>query len=126
MRRYWLLLIIAAGCGDSTKQVASTNQGNAQAWTPIEMKPGWGVFVDPDGDCKQTWRDGTLSIEVPGKAHELQGDGKRNAPRLLLDRTDDFAMSVRAAGKLSPQQSTGGKFAPYHGAGLLVVENDAS
>lgn len=119
MRKLCLVLIAASGCGDSHGPVDVS-----QDWTPVDLKPGWGDFVDPDGDCKQTWKDGTLTINVPGNAHELQANGQRNAPRLMIERPGDFAMNVRAAGKLAPQQSTGGKFAPYHGAGILIMEND--
>ena len=138
MRRSTVLLIAACGCGgDTNRSVAdptqkqptpqvAANQPLAAAtpiWTPVEMKPGWGTFVDPDRDCKQTWKDGALAIEVPGKSHELQWNGQRNAPRLLLERNGDFAMSVRVAGALSPKQPTG-QFAPYQGAGIVVMEND--
>ena len=120
MRRSLVLVVIASGCGG--ERASSV----AKDWTAVEMKPGWGSFVDPDGDCTQTWKEGTLTIAVPGKSHELQGDGKRNAPRLLVDRSGDFAVSLRAAGKLAPKSSAGGKFAPYHGAGIVVWERDAA
>jgi len=122
MRRLCILLSTSWGWSKSHWPTSDV----AREWSPAETKPGWGCFIDPDGDCKQVWKDGTLTFEVPGNVHELQGNGRRNAPRLLAERSGDFAMSVRAAGKLSPKQATGEGFLPYHGAGLLVMEHDSS
>lgn len=135
MRKLGCLMLAVCGCGGSNQQSAATTSKSSQPapavvkpaenWVAVEMKPGWGIFVDPDGDCKQTWNGGTLSISVPGKQHELQGNGKRNAPRLLVERTGDFAMSVRASGTLAPKPSAAAsKFVPYHGAGILVWQSD--
>jgi regulation of enolase protein 1 (concanavalin A-like superfamily) len=135
MRMLGCLMLAVCGCGGSNQPSTATTSKPlpsapaavkpAENWVAVEMKPGWGNFVDPDGDCKHAWNGGKLSFSAPGKQRELQGNGKQNAPRLLVERTGDFAMIVRASGKLAPQPvAAGSKFAPYHGAGILMWHSD--
>jgi serine/threonine protein kinase/regulation of enolase protein 1 (concanavalin A-like superfamily) len=87
----------------------------------------WGNAVDPDGDCKFEFeeRSDKVRIIVPGNTHILSADiGRMNAPRILRDVHGDFDLSVRIAGTSRP----GGKatttwYSPYHGAGLLVWQD---
>jgi regulation of enolase protein 1 (concanavalin A-like superfamily) len=87
----------------------------------------WGDAVDPDGDCKfeLEQRENRVKIFVPGQTHILSAEiGRTNAPRMLRDIEGDFEVSVRVAGASRP----GGKptttvYAPYHGAGLLIWQD---
>jgi hypothetical protein len=143
MRKFSVLIIAVFGCGGDSQKAPMNSSKPGQAasasrpapppekasdeWTAVEMKPGWGKSVDPDGDCKQTWNGGTLTIAVPGKVHELQGKavGKQNAPRTVVERTGDFAMNVKASGKLAPKPvAAGSKFAPYQGGGILAWQGN--
>lgn len=57
---------------------------------------GWGKPIDPDGDCRFVKDRAALSIEVPGKPHELDPSARRtNAPRLLREVTGNFDALVR-------------------------------
>jgi hypothetical protein len=94
-------------------------------WTPQSVPSEWGTVVDPDGDCRPTWRDGGFSLAVPGGIHELQGDGKRNAPRAMRTVRGDFAMEVDLAGGWNPRSGGSFPFAPFHGAGILIWVADA-
>jgi S1-C subfamily serine protease/regulation of enolase protein 1 (concanavalin A-like superfamily) len=89
-----------------------------------ELK-GWGLAIDPDNDCKFTPNGKSLSIQVPGKLHDLFFDGgPTNAPRVMQDVEGDFVATVKVGGefKLGPK-STNPQTAPYLGAGLLVFSN---
>ena len=93
---------------------------------PVFFKSGWDCPVDPDKDCKIIQTEDMLTIELPGKAHDIVALGKlRNAPRLVRDVKGDFRMDVRVSGDWSlsaastlPGQST------YAGGGLLVILGD--
>jgi regulation of enolase protein 1 (concanavalin A-like superfamily) len=86
---------------------------------PLE---GWGMVYDSDKDCKVKVEDKDLSVEVPGKLHELSPDsGQMNAPRVVRQVEGDFTMQVRVAGEFKPAgKSTKARTVPYNGAGLLV------
>ncbi len=94
--------------------------------TSREKHP-WGDAVDPDGDCQFELdpREDKVRIIVPGKTHILSAEiGRVNAPRLLRDIKGDFDLIVRIAGTGNP----GGKatttiYPPYHGAGLLIWQD---
>ncbi len=70
-----------------------------------ELK-GWGVAIDLDKDCKITPRDKGISIEIPGKLHDMDFDGGlTNAPRVMQEVEGDFVATVKVSGdyKLGPK-----------------------
>jgi predicted Ser/Thr protein kinase/regulation of enolase protein 1 (concanavalin A-like superfamily) len=85
--------------------------------------PGWGEFIDPDGDCNfRLDQGGGLTILVPGKAHDLSPElGRMNAPAVLRRSvTGDFTVTVTSRGPFHPGPlKTLGQH-PYQGAGLFV------
>jgi regulation of enolase protein 1 (concanavalin A-like superfamily) len=91
---------------------------------------GWGEVVDPDGDCKFTVEatKGILVVNVPGTLHDLAAEtGDMTAPRILSDIEGDFVATVKIGGKVSHKGGLASKrFAPYHGAGLLVWVDEAN
>jgi regulation of enolase protein 1 (concanavalin A-like superfamily) len=87
---------------------------------------GWGKVINPDGDCKITGKDDSVTIEVPGKAHNLvPALQKVNAPRILGDVKGDFIAEVEVLGSIQPGgRSTSPPGLPYHGAGLLIWQDE--
>jgi len=88
------------------------------------QKAPWGRPIDPDKDCKFTFRRGSVTIEVPGKPHDLTGWAfpRSNAPRLLRPAEGDFAMQARVTGpfKASGAAEAGGE-GRLVAAGLILV-----
>jgi regulation of enolase protein 1 (concanavalin A-like superfamily) len=83
---------------------------------------GWGLAIDPDGDCPFHPGDKALDVAVPGTLHDLNPDsGKINAPRVVRQVEGDFALTVKVAGDFQPGgTSTNPRGVPYNGAGILV------
>lgn len=93
--------------------------------TPEEL---WGVFNDPDGDCRflLDTQSKTATLEVPGTAHALSVElGLLNAPRTLRPVQGDFESRVRAGGT---EQVTGRPtvktYSAYHGVGMLLWQDE--
>jgi regulation of enolase protein 1 (concanavalin A-like superfamily) len=88
----------------------------------------WENPVDPDGDCnfELDRSEGKVRIIVPGKAHLLSAEvGQVNAPRILRGIKGDFDLSVRIAGTKHPgRRPTTTMYSPYHGAGLVIWQDD--
>jgi regulation of enolase protein 1 (concanavalin A-like superfamily) len=95
---------------------------------PVERPwlTGWDRPVDPDKDCKFIRDKGTLTIEVPGKDHDLAIERNlMNSPRLLRDVEGDFVAQVRVSGTFQPSQnSTSSERLPFVGAGLLLMADE--
>jgi hypothetical protein len=90
---------------------------------PVFYKPGWDAPVDPDKDCKFTQTKDALTIEVPGKDHDLDPSRKQmNAPRLVRDVEGDFRAEVQVSSDwaLSNKSTFPGKPAVV-GAGLVFL-----
>jgi regulation of enolase protein 1 (concanavalin A-like superfamily) len=87
---------------------------------------GWDKPVDPDRDCKFIRDKDTLTIEVPGKDHDLAIERNlMNSPRLLRDVGGDFVAQVRVRGTFLPSQtSTSTERLPFVGAGLLLMASE--
>src|SRR5205085_10664156 len=89
--------------------------------------PGFGVASDPDGDCAISFKDGKVLLTLPGKAHDFAADLKRwNAPRVLAPTPvgGDFIAELKVGGELKPgETSTIQGRRPYHGAGLLLLQD---
>jgi RNA polymerase sigma factor (sigma-70 family) len=87
---------------------------------------GWGVAIDPDGDCKFAVEKGPLTITIPGKDHALAVErGRMNASRIVQEVEGDFIVQVRVAADF-PKAATSvveGRRA-FHGAGLLVLQDN--
>jgi regulation of enolase protein 1 (concanavalin A-like superfamily) len=101
----WLaigLLLMASGlsAGEQTPQLIN----------------GWGQTEDPDGDCKISAKEGSVTISIPGTAHDLwPGDGRKvNAPRVLQDVEGDFTVQVRVASSVKPENG-------FFRAGTLLI-----
>lgn len=105
----------------------SYTSGSAQAQATIK---GWGTFIDPLGDCSAKTTKGHLVIHVPGTLHDLAAEARRvpaeiDAPRVLSIIANDFRADVRVLGSVSSGgDSTSSYFVPYHGAGLLLRQDD--
>lgn len=84
--------------------------------------PRWGLWQDPDADCKYQVVKDKLTITVPGWEHDLSAERvKMNAPRIIQDGGEDFAIQVKISGEFNP----GGPVAPnrpaYQGAGVFIM-----
>src|SRR6187401_2628145 len=67
----------------------------AEEVRPLETVQGWGLVVDPVGDCKFEHADGKFTIKVPGEHHDLWPvKGKVNAPLVLQEAAGDFTIEV--------------------------------
>ncbi len=90
------------------------------------LEKHWGVAVDPERDSTfRADRDG-LRIIVPGKPRVMSVEiGKTNAPRVLRELDGDFSVEVKVSGAFptDPRCLVEGRW-PYHGAGLLVWQDD--
>lgn len=93
---------------------------------PNPFKSGWDKPTDPDKDCKFKQDKGGLTIELPGKDHDLGVERKRmNAPRLLRTVEGDFVAEVRVGGAFLPSVgSTTTERIPFVGAGLVLMVDD--
>jgi regulation of enolase protein 1 (concanavalin A-like superfamily) len=93
---------------------------------PNPFQSGWDKPVDPDRDCKFKVEKGGLTIELPGKDHDLGVERKvMNAPRLLRDVEGDFVAELRVGGSFAPSAgSTTTERVPFVGAGLLLILDD--
>jgi serine/threonine protein kinase len=90
-----------------------------------QIVPGWGEFVDPDKDCVWTQIQDVVTVFVPGKDHDLMAErSKMNAPRILRSVEGDFIVQVHVSGSLSPQKPSQKVTVPYHGAGLLLMQDE--
>jgi regulation of enolase protein 1 (concanavalin A-like superfamily) len=98
----------------------------APAPKDVPFETGWDKPVDPDADCKFVREKGTLTIEVPGKDHDLGVErGLMNSPRLLRDVEGDFKAEVRVGGDFRPTtSSTTNQRIPFVGAGLVLMADD--
>jgi hypothetical protein len=95
-------------------------------WKPFER----GDVVDPGGDCRVDLdrSQDRILIRVPGTPHVLSAElGRLNAPRLLRAVEGDFDAVVRVEGVFQPAgRTTMRPYAPYHGAGILVWQDEAN
>ncbi len=87
---------------------------------------GWGVVVDPDGDCQIGLEKETLTISVPAKMHDLSIEvDNMNAPRVLREMEGDFIAQLKVSGKVRHTGNrTSEHYFAYHGAGLLLWQDE--
>jgi regulation of enolase protein 1 (concanavalin A-like superfamily) len=98
--------------------------------TPRDV-PGWGRVLDPARDCDVTLDDehNRLKITVPGTPHVLIAEDSRlpmNAPRVIRRVRGDFTASVRVLGRLEPGRSRSTYYDPFHGAGLIIWQDQSN
>ena len=93
----------------------------------IEKPSDWGDVIDPDRDCRVVVESerNRATISVPGTPHILSAEIARvNAPRILRDIKGDFDVRVRVMGTGHPGgRATTTRYAPYHGAGILIWQD---
>ena len=87
---------------------------------------GWGLAIDPDGDCQISGERTTLTITVPATLHDLSAEvGKYNAPRVTREVEGDFEFEVRVEGDFRPGSicnRLGG--IPFVGGGIVIFDGD--
>ena len=92
----------------------------------VPFETGWDKPVDPDGDCRFLHDKGVLTIELPGRHHDLAAEADIvNAPRLLRDVEGDFTAQVRVDGYFRPTiVSTYNQAVPFLSGGLVLMNGD--
>jgi regulation of enolase protein 1 (concanavalin A-like superfamily) len=96
---------------------------------PLDNVAGWGLVVDPAGDCSFRLEGGKFTIQIPGEYHDLwPGSGKVNAPLVLQEVEGDFSVTVAVAHIDKAERDT--RIAGLAGttsfhAGSLVIWQDA-
>jgi len=130
--RVWRLLSVLLAGGQATAWLFAAAAANAQPLEnvqPLETVQGWGLVVDPVGDCKFEHEAGKFTIKVPGAYHDLwPGGGKVNAPMVLQEVQGDFSITVAVAHIDKAERDTRisglGGTTSFH-AGSLVIWQDA-
>jgi regulation of enolase protein 1 (concanavalin A-like superfamily) len=99
--------------------------GKLEPDPPGQQLAGWGLAINPDGDCMIRPDGNALAMQVPGKWHDLNPDtNKLNSPRVVRTILGDFTISVKVAGAFKPGgKSTNPKSVPYNGAGIIIWNN---
>jgi RNA polymerase sigma factor (sigma-70 family) len=108
---------------EDKKSPAPPAAAPAKGWVTLK---GWGMALDPDGDCKFAVQTDKLTITLPGKDHALCIEQNRmNAPRVLRDIQGDFIAQVKVSGDYpKAAESVVGTRRPFHGAGMLLFVDD--
>ena len=106
------------------RKTAAASKGAAAARE--RTLEGWGVALDPDGDCKIQPDGNSLVIEVPNTPHSLQGTlrSKANAPRVLREVDGDFEVQVKLEGAFTPSGDEDRIFGRSIGAGLVLFRDE--
>jgi serine/threonine protein kinase/regulation of enolase protein 1 (concanavalin A-like superfamily) len=103
-------------------------RGEDRLVSAMPIRNDWGKPIDPDSDCKFEIDEDNhrIKIAIPGTPHVLSAElGRRNAPRLLRPAGGDFDVSVSVDGVFHPSgRATTKEYAPYHGAGILVWQDE--
>ena len=100
----------------------------AEEVRPLETVQGWGLVVDPVGDCKFEHADGKFAIKVPGALHDLWPiRGKVNAPLVLQEVAGDFTIDVLVEEVTKAEPDTVlprmASTASFHAASLIVWQD---
>jgi regulation of enolase protein 1 (concanavalin A-like superfamily) len=92
-----------------------------------DFASGWGDPMNPDKDCKIQRDKDSLTIEMPGTAHDYDPVRKRfNAPRLLSELEGNFDLVVRVRIDSSPSAQSTVKGQPsFVSAGFLLIYPDS-
>ncbi|WP_161604549.1 TlpA family protein disulfide reductase [Roseiconus nitratireducens] len=101
----------------------TTDASAAEQW--YGTADGWGLMVDPDGDCSFTVAADRVEIGVPKTAHGMSIELKKmNAPRVVQSVTGSFDMQVQVGGKFDPREPTVKTRTAYSGGGLVLMQDD--
>lgn len=112
-----LVVLIASSDGAGQERKSKKQQKQARSW---------GEVVDPDGDCNFTFGKKKLVISIPGSVHGMSIErGETNAPRVWDDVTGDFVATVKVSGEFPKgAESLVASRKPFHGAGLVALQDD--
>jgi regulation of enolase protein 1 (concanavalin A-like superfamily) len=93
---------------------------------PAQELKSWGLKVDPNRDCQFALDGDRLTINIPAIKHNLCVEvGEMNAPRVLREIEGDFIAQIKVSGNVGHQgSSTSRQFLGYHGAGLLLWQDE--
>ena len=89
---------------------------------------GFGVVIDPDGDCQIKEEHGKLTIAIPDTHDDLAYTAdftKLNSPRVLQDVKGDFRLQARIDAFEPPgnKAASAGKYS-WLSSGLLIWRNE--
>ncbi len=108
-------------------QAATPDAGRMLA---MPARDEWRTPIDPDGDCKFEFdrKSDRIEMDVPGTPHALSAELQLwNAPRVLRPARGDFDASVVVGGVFHPSgRATMKDYAPYHGAGILLWQDEGN
>lgn len=94
----------------------------------VSVGGDWEAPIDPGGGCKIIVDEtgNHIRITVPESPRVLNAEiGRMDAPRVLRTVQGDFDVSVRVNGVFHPSgRSTMKQYAPYHGAGILLWQDE--
>jgi regulation of enolase protein 1 (concanavalin A-like superfamily) len=123
-RSCWPFVIMAA------LRMTGAAVANEDETRPKEV-PGWGRVLDPWRDCDVSLdlEHDRLNIQVPGTPHVLSAEVPQlpmNAPRVVRRVRGDFTAGVHVRGRLEPGRLKTTHYDPYHGAGLIVWQDQSN
>jgi regulation of enolase protein 1 (concanavalin A-like superfamily) len=104
-------------------EAKARSNGVPEPELPGKELKGWGTAIDRDNDCQFTPREKGLTIEVPGKLHEMDYDGgATNSPRAMQEVEGDFVVTVKVTGdfKLGPKTTNPRHPTRFISGGLLL------
>lgn len=90
--------------------------------------PGWGVLVDPVGNCPVEFTKTGIAIQVPAGIHDMNPYLRQtNAPRIWQEVAGDFLIEARIIDFPRPQAKTGvNGHQSYIASGILVWQDNAN
>ena len=91
---------------------------------PGQITTAWGAIADLDGDCEISATDDRLTMNIPGRSHDLSPLAGNNAPSALNRVGGNFTFQVKVTGEFQPGPKSQSRGAPFNGAGILVWENE--
>ncbi len=109
------------------KEFPQLIEDNAAAKKPPHIK-GLGDIIDPDKDCRVSVSNGTVTMTIPGKHHDLTYTDdytKLNSPRILQPVEGDFRLLLRVPAYPLPGDaaSSGGRHS-FVSTGVLIWQDD--
>lgn len=87
---------------------------------------GWGLLIDPDGDCSAEASGESLTLKFGPGSHGLDAEkpGAMNAPRVVQTFQEDFCIQVTVNGQLPLPPLDGNRTNAYISGGLVLIQND--
>ncbi len=117
-RRYWILLLACFPFAISAAPVPPDDRA-------AKLALAYGVWTDPDKDCKFALKEGELRVSLPAAWHLLwpsREGSTNNAPRVLREVEGDFTAVVQVTFPLPKRVPK--DFWPYCSGGLVAWESD--